>query len=124
MGSFIEINDTLQLTREQGFPAELDLETHLRTPYHVEQFKNRIFAFKDKPAIRLYQIPPVRNFLVENRDSKWIYWGKVHILSISCDYVNLMTSGTFKIVSLNTPQEMKTAFKVIDERNEFDFFAE
>jgi hypothetical protein len=28
MGSFIEINDTLRITKEQGFPEELDLETH------------------------------------------------------------------------------------------------
>ena len=28
MGSFIEINDTLQISKEQGFPEELDYEQH------------------------------------------------------------------------------------------------
>lgn len=28
MGSYIEINDTLQITREQGFPKELDWRKH------------------------------------------------------------------------------------------------
>lgn len=30
MGSFIQINDTLRTTKEQGFPVELDLEIHLK----------------------------------------------------------------------------------------------
>ena len=29
MGSFIEINDTLRITKEQGFPKELDYEKHI-----------------------------------------------------------------------------------------------
>ena len=33
MGSYVEINDTLQITREQGFPKELSLEQHLKNPY-------------------------------------------------------------------------------------------
>lgn len=28
MGSYIEINDTLQITKEQGFPKELDWKKH------------------------------------------------------------------------------------------------
>ena len=33
MGSSIEINDTLQVTTEQGFPADVfDLAKHLKTP--------------------------------------------------------------------------------------------
>lgn len=82
MGSIIEINDTLQISREQGFPTELDYETHKRNPYLLEQFIDRTFEFKDKPAIRVYQVPPVRNFLVENRAGKWIYWGLIHITEI------------------------------------------
>jgi len=35
MGSYIEFNDTLQLTTEQGFPAELDLEKHLQEPFRA-----------------------------------------------------------------------------------------
>ena len=32
MGSIITLNDTLQLTLEQGFPAELVYETHTQKP--------------------------------------------------------------------------------------------
>jgi hypothetical protein len=67
MGSMMEINDTLQITREQGFPAELDLEKHKANPLKAEDFAGRIFEFKDKPKIRMYQQAPIRNFLAENR---------------------------------------------------------
>ena len=29
MWSYVEINDTLQITKEQGFPAELNWKRHL-----------------------------------------------------------------------------------------------
>ena len=32
MGSYVEINDTLQITKEQGFPKELDWKQH-----HIRQ---------------------------------------------------------------------------------------
>ena len=41
MGSFIEINDTLRITKEQGFPAELDLQTHLANPYTLDNVKDK-----------------------------------------------------------------------------------
>ena len=66
MGSSIILNDTLQLTREQGFPAELDLEKHKQHSFKAEDFKDQIFQFKNKEGIRNYQQPPVRNFLAEN----------------------------------------------------------
>lgn len=121
MGSYIEMNDTLQITKEQGFPVELDWRKHLKNPYTVEQFKDRIFEFKDKPSIRNYQIPPVRNFLVENINGKWLYWGLIHILEIKHDYINKTTSGKFKIIYINTPKEMEMAHNLID-RNENTFF--
>ena len=65
MGSFIELNDTLQITKEQGFPEELDLEKHLKIPYKAENFKDRVFSFQDKPDVRIYQQSPTRNFFVE-----------------------------------------------------------
>lgn len=70
MGSYIETNDTLQITREQGFPKELDYERHKAKPYLAEEFNDKIFEFKDKPNIRVYHRPPVRNFLVENIEIK------------------------------------------------------
>ncbi len=74
MGSTIEVNDTLQLTNEQGFPEELNMEKHLKKSFHANDFKERIFSFKNKPKIRVYQSPPVRNFLVHNVGNKWTYW--------------------------------------------------
>ena len=122
MGSIIEINDTLQLTREQGFPAALDLETHLKVPYKAENFDGKVFEFKNKPSVRVYKAPPVRNFLVENKKGKWIYWGLVHILEITHDYENKSTSGKFKIIYLYTPDEMRKAHDLIDRNKETEFF--
>ena len=121
MGSYIEINDTLQITKEQGFPKELDWKKHLINPYNTEQFKNQIFEFNNKPNIRNYQMPPVRCFLVENIDGKWLYWGLVHILEVKHDYINKTTSGKFKIIYINKPEEMEIAHNLID-RNEDTFF--
>ena len=123
MGSIVEINDTLQLTKEQGFPAVLDLEKHLEKPYKAEDFGNKVFEFKNKSGIRVYKIPPVRNFLVENRNNKWIYWGLVYILEVTYDNINKITSGKFKIIYINTPEEMKKAYDLIDRREENDFFS-
>jgi hypothetical protein len=109
MGSFIEINDTLQLTTEQGFPNELDYEKHRAKPFLVEDFENQIFEFKDKPNVRIYKLPPVRNFLAQNIDGKWLYWGLVHIIEITHDNVKQTTSGKFKIIQIYTPEEMKHA---------------
>ena len=64
MGSFIEFNDTLQLTTAQGFPKELDMEKHRKSPFTAKDFKNRVFGFKNKPNMRLYHSAPVRVFLV------------------------------------------------------------
>lgn len=117
-----EMNDTLQMTKEQGFPAELNLETHLKNPYKIKDLEDKVFEFKNKPNIRNYQMPPVRNFLVENRDGKWIYWGLCHIVEITHDYVNKTTSGKFKIVYLYSPEEMKKAHTFIDRGVETAFF--
>ncbi len=122
MGSIIEINDTLQLTKEQGFPSELNVEEHLDKPYKTEDFKEKIFEFKNKPGVRIYKLPPVRNFLVENKEGKWIYWGLVHILETKTDYLNKTTSGKFKIIYIYTPEEMKKAHDLIDRNKETQFF--
>lgn len=122
MGGIFEKNDTLQLTKEQGFPTELDLQTHLNKPYDAKNFEDIIFEFRNKPKVRIYNIPPVRNFLVENRDGKWIYWGLIHILEIRNDYQNQTTSGKFKIIYINTPQEMKIAHDLIDRNDNTNYF--
>ncbi len=122
MGSLIELNDTLQITKKQGFPSVLDLEKHLQSPLSADDFKDKIFEFHDKPDVRIYKLPPVRNFLVENKDGKWIYWGLIHILETTCDYVKKTTSGKFKIIYINTPEEMKKAHDLIDRRPETNYF--
>ncbi len=114
MGSYIEINDTLQLTKEQGFPSELVLETHLEKPYAAADFAGKIFEFKNKPDVRMYQMPPVRNFLAENRDGKWIYWGKCQVIEVTHDTVAKTTSGKFVIIDIFSPEEMKQAERIIN----------
>jgi len=112
MGSFIELNDTLRLSKEQGFPDFLDIEKHLQEPFSFELVKDREIEFKAKEKIRVYQQPPVRNHLVEDLDGKWLYWGLCYVTEITHDYVNGITSGKYKIVRLNTSEEMKIHFKL------------
>lgn len=122
MGSYIELNDTLRITKEQGFPKELELKKHLNHPLLLSDLKDSVFEFKDKPNIRLYQMPPVRCFLVEDIDGKWVYWGLCHILEIKHDYLKKTTSGKYKIVYLYNPDEMKSAFNLIDQNPETNYF--
>lgn len=123
MGSLFELNDSLVITREQGFPGELKLETHLENPYKTEDFSNKVFEFKNKKDVRVYQAPPVRVFLVEKTETgKWIYWGLVHILEVTSDYQNKLTSGKFKIIHLYSPEQMKQAHTLIDRDQDTNYF--
>lgn len=124
MGVFVELNDTLQLTKEQGFPVELDLEKHIASPIRTEDFSGKIFEFKDKPDIRIYKSAPVRNFLVENRGGKWIYWGLIEMVEVTHDHTKKTTSGKFKILRIYTPEQMKQAHHLIDMRPEVQYFAD
>lgn len=121
MGGEIIQNDTLQITHEQGFPEELDYEKHKEKHFTAEDFKDEIFEFKDKPKIRNYQPPPIRNFLVQNIDGKWLYWGLIHVIETTQDNLNQKTSGKFKIIYIYTPEEMKQAHKLIDRRKDTDY---
>lgn len=112
MGSFIEINDTLRITKEQGFPVQLEITTHIKNPFTFDTIEDKVFEFKSKPGIRIYKIPPVRNFLVEDLGGKWLYWGLCYILNVSHDYQTQTTSGSYKIIRLNTPEEMREMFKL------------
>jgi hypothetical protein len=122
MGSLVEINDTLRITKDQGFPAELDIKKHLKTPHSLSDFKDKIFEFKAKPKIRLYQQAPTRNFLVEELDGKWLYWGRCHVIEVRHDYLKQETSGKFKIIALNSPDDMKRSFNLLDARAELNYF--
>lgn len=64
----------------------------------------------------------MRNFFVQNVDGKWLYWGLVHILEIKHDYINGTTSGKYKIIHINSPEEMKIAHNIIDRNNETRYF--
>lgn len=107
MGSFIELNDTLQITTQQGFPSEiLNLEKHRKDIIRLEDLSETIFSFMEKPNARIYHIPPVRCFLVHNIEGKWLFWGKVHIIEqkIVSDGENSFTSGKFKIIEIYEPE--------------------
>jgi len=121
MGSFIEINDTVQISKEQGFPEELDYEQHKIKPLVASNFEGKIFEFKNKSKVRIYHLPPVRNFLVQNIDGKWLYWGLVHVIEVVHDNLNQTTSGKFKIIYIYTPEEMKHVHKLIDRNKDTDY---
>jgi len=122
MGSMIEINDTLQITSEQGFPAELVLEEHLNKPLAAQDFEGKVFDFKNKSNIRFYHIPPTRVFLAHNIDGRWLYWGLVQILSVSHNYESKTTGGTFKIDYIYTPEEMKKVHDILDRSEKTRYF--
>ena len=121
MGSFIEINDTLQITTEQGFPKELDYEKHKINPFQAEDFEDMVFEFHGKQKIRIYKLPPVRNFLVQNINGLWLYWGLIHVIEVTHDNIKQTTSGKFKIIYIYTPEEMEYAHKLIDRNKDTDF---
>lgn len=110
MGTFIEINDTLQITTEQGFPVDvLNLEKHTKNPIKLEDLENRIFEFKNKVDARIYHLPPVRCFLVHNIDGKWLYWGKIMMLEQKIDSSGEQksTSGKYEIIEIYEPEYQK-----------------
>jgi len=104
MGSFIEFNDTLQISTEQGFPEEiLNLKKHETGEIDIRNIENKIFEFKNKKGARVYQPAPTRVFLVHNIREKWLYWGKIVMLEqcIKGDsHENQTTSGKYKIIEI------------------------
>ena len=132
MGSLVEINDTLQLTTEQGFPLDiLDLEKHTQNPITLDMVKDRIFEFKDKPSARIFQLDPVRVYYVHNIDGKWLFWGHVFIQTLTI-YKKLdangqwkegewLTSGTYKITQLYDPAYQKT-FTLTEAPSDRNYF--
>lgn len=140
MGTMVEINDTLQLTTEQGFPSDLlDLAKHRVKPIQLKDVAKRTFEFKDKPSARMFQLDPVRVYYVHNIDGKWLFWGRVLIQSLSI-YKNRnakgkpivpgsggeppaawLTSGTYRILDIYPPdyQESFTRHEAPPDRNFF-----
>lgn len=85
MGSVIIMNDTLQITTEQGFPEKPELEKE--------------YSFK-KEKLRQYRLPPVRVFLAHNTGKKWDYIGEAIITELTLLPLEEKTTGKFKIVKL------------------------
>jgi hypothetical protein len=114
VGTKIEINDTLQLSIEQGFPADIfDIDKHLAKPISLADVGDRIFAFHDKSDPRQLQLDPVRVFFVQNIGGKWLFWGKVYIQSQTISKKlaqdgswkngDWVTSGTYKVIDIYEP---------------------
>jgi len=81
MGSKIEINDTLQITTEQGFPEDIiNLERHRKGEIKLKDLESRVFNF-NKPGARYFHHYPTRCFLAHNIDGRWLFWGEIEILS-------------------------------------------
>ena len=93
MGAEIILNDTLQITREQGFPEELELDKE----YSFEKEKRR-----------LYRLPPVRVFLAENKDGTWDYRGEALVTEMNIiSKGDGKTVGKFKIVKVYSEEHRK-----------------
>ena len=118
MGSMIEINDTLQLTADQGFPADiLDRGAHCKQPVQLGDVAGRLFSFKDKPNPRLFQLDPVRVYFVQNIRAKWLFWGRIYLQSQKIEKKlapdgswkegDWVTSGTYKIIDVYDPNYQK-----------------
>lgn len=107
MGSFVEFNDTLQITTKQGFPEELNLEKHRKEPIKTEDVKDKVFEFSNKPGARIFHPAPCRCFLVHNIGGKWLYWGKIIITEQTIkgeNKENQTTSGKYQIIEIYDPE--------------------
>ena len=108
MGSFIELNDTLQITTGQGFPAHiLDLKKHQKKPIKLEEVADKTFEFHNKSGARIFHPAPNRCFLVHNIDNKWLYWGKIEILEQTIKgetRESQATSGKYRIIQIYEPK--------------------
>jgi hypothetical protein len=132
VGSYVEINDTLQLTTEQGFPAHLlNLERHLQCPIVLKEVQDILFEFKDKPSARIFQLDPVRVYFVHNINGKWLFWGRVFVQSEAI-YKKVdtqgrwkegewLTAGTYKIIDIYSPEYQK-AFTLHEAPPDRNFF--
>lgn len=132
MGSFIELNDTLQLTEEQGFPVDIfNLKKHRKKPVTLKDVKGKVFEFKDKSSARLFHLDPVRVYYVHNIDGKWLFWGRVLIQSLQIekrlsedgtwDGHSWKTSGTYTIQKIYDPKFQKE-FTINESPNDRNYF--
>lgn len=122
MGNFVEFNDTLQITTEQGFPADiLNLEEVENPDEAFQRVKGVLFSFSDKERARVYHLDPIWIRLVHNINGKWLFWGHAIIQSqqiskqIDSDGVwtgSWVTSGTYQIVKIFSKLEREIVTKL------------
>lgn len=121
MGSILEINDTLQITTAQGFPADLfDLERHRRTPITLDEVDGRVFEFAGKTGPRFFHLDPVRVYWYHSIDGRWLAWGQIvmqeqtisrnptagpHAGAINVsDPEQWVTTGKYKVLKIYDPE--------------------
>ena len=132
MGTMVELNDTLQLTTDQGFPAEVfDYAKHQRSPIVLDDVKGRLFSFHGKPSARIYQLDPVRVYLVHNIENKWLFWGRALIQSLEIekqlqkdgtwDGKSWITNGTYLIEQVYDP-DYQRAFTLVEAPADRNYF--
>ncbi len=100
MGSKIEFNDTLKLSKERGFPADLRLEDHVANPGNSRRFLQQEFPFWNAGE-RLYHRPPTRVWLVEEIEGRWLYWG--HAIITEQTIKDGRTEGKYRLIMVYTP---------------------
>ena len=109
MGSLIEINDTLKISKDRGFPLELRVEQHQNgSPFNLEQFADQVFDFCN-PDRRRYHDGGTRVLLVEEIDGRWLYWGHAQILRQTQDTPKERTEGQFMITKIYDPEYQRLA---------------
>jgi hypothetical protein len=86
------MNDTLQITHEQGFPKKLEL--------------NKEYSF-EKNKLRLYRLPPVRVFLAQNKNEVWDYMGEAIITELNILPLQDKTTGKFKVVKIYSEEHRR-----------------
>jgi len=143
MGSLIDLNDTLELTDAQGFPADVfDLARHQCDPITLEDLADRIFTFHGKVKPRIFQLDPVRVFFYHNLpdaqgNTRWLAWGEVLIQSLhiqknpavahqskrnESDPNQWVTGGTYRMLKVYDPDYQRIATRHQTPEG-FDYFA-
>ncbi len=120
MGSLLEINDTLEITTEQGFPADIfTLERHRSRPITLADVHGMVFEFTGKEQARFFHLDPVRVYWYHNINGRWLVWGQIvlHEQRISrnpayqqhqgavnvSDPRQWVTSGKYRILKIYDP---------------------
>ncbi len=113
MGSTIELNDTLLLTPDQGFPADLlEWGQDRREPIGLSSVAGATFHFTGKAGARLFHLAPTRVYLVQNISKKRLFGGKALIVAQAIQKAfgadgewagQWTTSGSFTISDLYQP---------------------